>query len=128
MPFDFMGCSPYVPDIDDGHGAHREVDVKLQVVIPHRDSDGSDNGPAIEAAIRRACGTFGGATVYDARGGYWLNAEGRLYVDPVAVIVSAATDRDAARAELLALAREVLAATDQEVVFLSVGGEAEIIE
>lgn len=101
--------------------------MKLELVIPHRDNDGSDNGPVIESAIRRVCGVFGGATVFDARG-YWLNAEGRLYVDPVAVIVSAATDREAARAELLALAREVLAATDQEAVFLSVGGDAEIVE
>lgn len=44
------------------------------------------------------------------------------------MITSAATDQEKAKADLRSLTNDVLAATDQEAVFLSVGGDAEIIE
>lgn len=101
--------------------------METKIIIPLRDNDGSDNAPILDRAIRALCGQFGGATVYAAKG-YWLNDEGRLFVDDVAVIVSSATDADTATAAVRDLARDVLAATDQEAVFVSVGGKAEIIE
>jgi hypothetical protein len=103
--------------------------MKLEMIIPHRDNDGSDNAAVIESSIRALCAKFGGVTVYDAKG-FWVNPEGRLYQDDVAVLVSAALsqEQESVAADLRALAREVLAATDQEAVFLSVAGQAEIIE
>ena len=70
--------------------------METKIIIPLRDNDGSDNAPVLDRAIRALCGQFGGATVYGAKG-YWLNDEGRLFVDDVAVIVSSATDADTAR-------------------------------
>ncbi|WP_299686648.1 DUF3574 domain-containing protein [uncultured Tateyamaria sp.] len=101
--------------------------MKTEIIIPKNDNDGSDNGALIETTIASMCSLYGGATVYAAQG-YWSNEAGRLFRDDVAVIVSAATDKAAAQKELRALARDILNATDQEAVFLSVGGDAEIIE
>lgn len=101
--------------------------MKLELIIPKLDNDGSDNAAVIEDAVRTMCGTFGGATVYDAAG-FWVNPEGHLYRDEVSVIVSAATVEGAARDAMLALARRVLDLTDQEAVFVSINGKAEIIE
>jgi hypothetical protein len=103
------------------------MSMKVELIIPAQDNDGSDNSPVIKAAIANFCKLYGGATVYDAAG-YWINEEGRLYEDQVKVLVSAATDKKGAKDQLRALARDVLEATDQEAVFLSVGGDAEIIE
>lgn len=101
--------------------------MKLEMIIPKLDNDGSDNAAVIEDAVRAMCGTFGGATVYDAAG-FWVNAQGHLYQDAVSVIVSAATAEGEARETMLALARRVLDMTDQEAVFVSINGKAEIIE
>lgn len=100
--------------------------MQVEMIIPHQDNDGSDNAALIEDAIRAMCVSFGGATVYDAKG-FWVNNEGRLYEDTVAVIKSAAKDDESAEA-VRALARRVLKLTDQEAVFISVNGQAEIIE
>lgn len=101
--------------------------MKVELIIPHRDNDGSDNAEVIRQSVSHLCGVYGGATVYAAKG-YWLNAEGHLYEDEVAVLVSAATDEVAALDDVRALARRVLDLTDQEAVFVSVNGRAEIIE
>lgn len=99
----------------------------VELIIPALDNDGSDNTPVITKAIADFCKLYGGAAVYDAAG-YWINENGRLFEDQVKVMVSAATDKASAKAELRSLAQDVLDATDQEAVFLSVGGEAEVIE
>ena len=55
---------------------------------------------------------------------------GKRYKDAVLVISSSSSTkntRDAAKAKLNALARDVLDLTDQEAVFIAVGGDAEII-
>ena len=101
--------------------------MKVELIIPRKDNDGSDNAAVIRAAITRFCETFGGATVLDGAG-YWLDAEGTLYEDQIALIMSAATEATAARDELVSIARRVLDLTDQKAVFLSVNGKAEIIE
>lgn len=101
--------------------------MKLELIIPKLDNDGSDNAAVIEDAVRTMCSTFGGATVYEAAG-FWVNADGRLYHDPVSVIVSAATAEGEARDAMVALARRVLDLTDQEAVFVSINGKAEIIQ
>ncbi|RAI01081.1 molybdenum cofactor biosynthesis protein MoaE [Acuticoccus sediminis] len=101
--------------------------METKIIIPNLDNDGSSNADVLDRAIGNVCTLFGGATVYAAKG-YWLNDEGRLYEDEVSVIVSASTDGDAAVDALRSLARDVLAVTDQEAVFISVGGKAEIIE
>lgn len=101
--------------------------MKVELIIPAKDNDGSDNAEVVKSAIKDFCKLYGGATVYDAAG-YWINEDGRLYEDQVKVLVSAATDKASAKTELRDLAKAVLRATDQEAVFLSVGGEAEIIE
>jgi antirestriction protein ArdC len=103
-----------------------EVRLETKIIIPLRDNDGADNGPIIERAVIAFCAAFGGATAWDAHG-YWVNPEGKLYAEPVRVIVSAAADAAKAKRELQALARAVLDLTDQEAVFVSVGGEADII-
>ncbi|MCF3935022.1 molybdenum cofactor biosynthesis protein MoaE [Acuticoccus sp. M5D2P5] len=100
--------------------------METKIIIPVLDNDGSDNAAVLDRTIRTVCGLFGGATVYAAKG-YWLNDEGRLYEDAVSVVVSYSTN-DEAMDSLRALAREVLDLTDQEAVFISVGGSAEIIE
>lgn len=101
--------------------------MKVELIIPALDNDGSDNSAIIEKNIAELCKLYGGATVYTAEG-FWINEAGRLFKDDVKVLVSAATDKDSAKAQLRELAKDILAATDQEAVFLSVGGDAEIIE
>ncbi|MBT3142927.1 molybdenum cofactor biosynthesis protein MoaE [Ruegeria litorea] len=101
--------------------------MKVELIIPTHDNDGSDNAVIIESAVADLCKLYGGATVY-AASGFWVNDAGRLFEDQVKVLVSAATDKDAAKAELRNLAKDILEITDQEAVFVSVGGEAEIIE
>ncbi|MDO6523282.1 molybdenum cofactor biosynthesis protein MoaE [Shimia thalassica] len=101
--------------------------MKTELVIPTLDNNGSDNAEIIRKSIAAMCQTFGGATVYDASG-FWVNADGRLYEDGVKVIVSAATEENAALDLMRDIARDVLDATDQEAVFLAVGDKAEIIE
>jgi hypothetical protein len=103
------------------------MSMKTEIIIPRLDNDGSDNAETIRSVVAQMCGTFGGATVFDASG-FWVNMEGRLYEDKVAVIVSAATSEADALEQMRALARMVLQVTDQEAVFLSVNGKAEIIE
>lgn len=100
--------------------------METKIIIPLRDNDGADNASVIERAVGTFCAAFGGATAWDATG-YWVNPEGKLYAEPVRVIVSAATDVAAAKQELAALARDVLDLTDQEAVFISLGGDADII-
>lgn len=98
------------------------------IIIPVRDNDGSDNAAVIERTIRALCETHGGATAWNASG-YWVSPEGRLYQDDVRVIQSAMTKTDANKSALRALARDVLADTDQEAVYVSyAGGEVEIID
>ena len=100
--------------------------METKIIIPLRDNDGADNAPVIERAVGTFCAAFGGATAWDATG-YWVNPEGKLYAEPVRVIVSAATDAAKAKNALSSLARDVLDLTDQEAVFTSVDGEADII-
>lgn len=100
---------------------------KTELIIPRFDNDGSDNRTVIEAATRQMCGLFGGVTVYDAKG-FWLSDASGLMADEVAVLVSAATPDTASKRALRELARMVLAATDQEAVFISDADGAEIIE
>lgn len=101
--------------------------MKTELIIPKFDNDGTDNAALIERNIAAMCNAFGGATVYEANG-YWTNDRGTLFKDEVSVIVSAATDQTAAQEILRSAAREILGATDQEAVFISVGDQAEIIE
>jgi hypothetical protein len=123
-----MGYRPYSQLIDKGIAPTLEVDaMETKIIIPVHDNDGSDNADVLDRTIRRMCTLFGGATVYQARG-FWLNDEGRLFIDDVNVVVSAATKVDEAREALRALARDVLSLTDQESVFISIDGAAEIIE
>lgn len=103
--------------------------MKMELIIPTHDNDGSDNARVIESAITSFCGLFGGATVYDASG-YWTNDAGRLFEDQVKVIVSAAPNGGEATAEddLRELAQMVLDATDQEAVYMAAGGKVTILE
>jgi hypothetical protein len=103
-----------------------EVDMKVELIIPKLDNDGSDNSKVIESAIVTMCETFGGATAYDANG-FWVNENGKLYKDAVTVLIAAAIENKAAHDEAITLAKRVLASTDQEAVFVSVHGKAEII-
>jgi hypothetical protein len=97
------------------------------IIVPLKDNDGSDNSPIIERTIRTFCETHGGATAWDAQG-YWVSPEGRLYEDGVKVIQSAMTKQEGNREALRELARDILADTDQEAVFIShPGGDVEII-
>lgn len=97
---------------------------KVELIIPNYDNDGSDNSELIKEAIKGLCQSFGGATVYQAKG-FWVNDKGHLFEDAVSVIISA-TETNAMN-ELEALADMVLKATDQEAVFVSHDGNAKII-
>lgn len=101
--------------------------MQVELIIPLNDNDGSDNSAIIKAQTIALVNLYGGATTYEAKGA-WVCPKGELYEDDVKVLVSAATNQDTAKEEMRALAQEVLQATDQLAVFLSVGGEAEIIE
>lgn len=101
--------------------------MQVQVIFPLFDNDQSDNSGKIEHAIRTFCGLFGGATVIEGNG-HWVNPEGRLYSEPVAVVMAYATEQSDAWGEVRMLARELLDLSDQEAVFVSVGGKAEIID
>ena len=99
--------------------------MKAELIIPVKDNDGSDNAEIVETAIREMCAKFGGCTVFEANG-FWSNDEGKLYNDPVKVIVASVTsDVDQ---EIQELASLVLDSTDQEAVFYSVDGKASIIK
>ncbi|CUA90891.1 DUF3574 domain-containing protein [Chelatococcus daeguensis] len=100
---------------------------QASIIIPLHDNDGSDNAPVIERTIRSLIGAFGGATAWNAEG-FWMNAEQRLYVEPVKVIVAAAPKTVEARSTLRGLAERLLDDTDQEAVFVSYpDGETEIV-
>lgn len=101
--------------------------MEVKLIIPALDNDGSDNSTIIEKNIVELCKLYGGATVYSADG-FWINEAGRLFKDEVKVLVSAATDKTAAMAQLREMANQTLAATDQEAIYLSVGGDVEIID
>jgi hypothetical protein len=105
----------------------KSMKAEAKLLIPAKDNSGADLTDIVERNIAAMCKLYGGATVYDARG-YWVNEAGRLFVDPVVVICSQATSKADAKEDLRGLAKDILAATDQEAVFLSVAGEAEIIE
>lgn len=100
---------------------------EAKLIIPSKDNAGNDLSEIVERNIVAMCKLYGGATAYEARG-YWVNDAGRLFADPVVVICSQATTKAKAQEDLRELARDILAETDQEAVFLSVSGEAEIIE
>lgn len=80
----------------------------------------------LDRIIRTVCRLFGGATVYAAKG-CWFGADGEFFTDDVNVVTSSATEPGEARDALRALARDVLSLTDQQAVFISVDGTAEII-
>lgn len=101
--------------------------MKVEIVIPHRDNDGTDNADVIKNAIKHLCSAFGGGTVLHGEG-HWVAPDGQLYVGPVAVITSTATDREQARAEMVSLAKRVMAFTDQKAVFISIDGDGDIVE
>ena len=100
--------------------------MNVEMIIPTLDNDESDNTLTIESAIQSMCAMYGRATVFDARG-YWSNEAGRLYKDDV-VVIRSASDNGKQNEALRFLARRVLQVTDQEAVFISIGGKAEIIE
>ena len=99
--------------------------MKVELIIPKNDNDGSDNASVIESSIASLCGLYGGVTAYDATG-YWMGAE-KLYRDQVTVLVSAAT-KDATADAVREIAQMVLDVTDQEAVYFAVGDQAEILE
>jgi len=100
--------------------------MKIEMIIPNNDNDGSDNTQVIESAVKEMCALYGGVTAYQAQG-YWANAMGRLYKDDVTVLVSAALESDHWD-DLRELGRLVLKNTDQEAVFIARGDKAEILE
>lgn len=100
--------------------------MKAELIIPNYDNDGSDNAALIKSSITNMCGLFGGATATQGVG-YWVSDAGKLYEDEVTVIVAASLNGDKS-AELRELAQLVLDVTDQEAVFMSFNGQAEIIE
>ncbi len=100
--------------------------MKAELIIPNLDNDGTDNAEIIKSSIYNMCSLFGGATASQGKG-YWINETGKLYEDDVTVIVSASLGGDKSK-ELRELAELVLEVTDQEAVFMSFNGQAEIIE
>ena len=100
--------------------------MKVEMIIPNQDNDGTDNALVIESTISQLCSMYGGCTAYAANG-YWVNNAGRLFKDEVTVLVSAALENSKAD-ELRAIARKALKHTDQEAIFISIGDKAEIIE
>lgn len=103
------------------------MNVEAKLIIPTQDNEGNDMSNVVEQNILAMCKLYGGATVYEARG-YWIGEGDRLYKDPVAVIISDAVNKTEAKDQLRALASKILSATDQEAVYISAGGETEIIE
>ncbi len=101
--------------------------MKVEVIVPNYDNDGANNAAVVEMTIRQVCAQFGGATVFQAKG-YWVNDNGHLYEDQVSVVVSAAIEQAAALEVARDIARDILALTDQEAVFISVGDKAEIVK
>jgi len=100
--------------------------MKVEMIIPNMDNDGSDNAAVIERTVREMCAMFGGVTAYEANG-FWVSDTGRLYKDAVTVLISAKTEDDELKRAAREIALRVLNETDQEAVFFSVGGKAEII-
>ena len=100
--------------------------MKVELIIPKFDNDGSNNKNEIDAAIRSFCKLFGGVTVYDAQG-YWVNESGRLFEDSNVVLVAAGAEHSNASAARQ-IAQDILKNTDQEAVCFSIGNITEIIE
>lgn len=100
--------------------------MKVEMIIPNLDNDGSDNAPIIEGAVKRMCELYGGVTAYQAQG-HWVNETRRLYKDDVTVLISAALENDH-WGDLRELGQMVLESTDQEAVFIARGDQAEILE
>ena len=101
---------------------------KVEIIIPKMNNSGESLDLVAEGVKRNFCNLFGGYTAIDAEGG-WVSNEGTLFKEPVTVIYSAASKDKSKDAELLlAIAKNVLAITDQEAVFVSIDGQAEIIE
>ena len=100
--------------------------MKVELIIPNNDNDGSDNSATIESTIKQLCGMYGGCTAYSANG-FWVNNEGRLFKDEVTVLIAAALENTKVD-ELREIAKGLLTHTDQEAIFMAVGDQAEIIE
>jgi len=101
---------------------------EVKIIIPNQTNDGQSLEATIEAVQMNMCTLFGGFTAYAAQGG-WMDPEGQLYKEPVTVITSAVAADKAEDAQLIiAIARNVLELTDQLAVFVSINGNAEIIE
>lgn len=101
--------------------------MEAKIIVPHVDNAGRCLAAVIESTVIRACREFGGATVTDGHGA-WICPAGRLYRDPVAVIVTATDGSDAARATIADMAADVIAATDQLAVYTALAGRATIVE
>ena len=50
--------------------------MKVEMIIPNMDNDGSDNAAVIERTVREMCAMFGGVTTYEANG-FWVSDTGR---------------------------------------------------
>ncbi|AVX04365.1 hypothetical protein MXMO3_01840 [Maritalea myrionectae] len=101
---------------------------KVEIIIPQNNNQGESLSPVIDGVKANFCNVFGGYTAIDAEGG-WISNDGELFKEPVTVIFSAATQDKNADAEILvAIAQDVLAITDQLAVFISIDGQAQIIE
>lgn len=101
---------------------------KVEIIIPKFNNSGESLENVADGVKANFCNLFGGYTAIDAEGG-WISNNGKLFKESVTVIYSAASKDKSADAELLiAIAKDVLAITDQEAVFVSIDGQAEIIE
>ncbi|WP_299349251.1 molybdenum cofactor biosynthesis protein MoaE [uncultured Maritalea sp.] len=101
---------------------------KVEIIIPKQNNSGESLAAVTDGVKANFCNVFGGYTAIDAEGG-WVSNDGTLFKEPVTIIFSAATKDKSADADLLiAIAKDVLAITDQLAVFVSIDGQAEIIE
>lgn len=101
---------------------------KVEIIIPQNNNQGGSLESVIDGVKTNFCNVFGGYTAISAEGG-WVSNDGHLFKEPVTVIFSAATkDKDSDAKILVAIAQDVLAITDQLAVFISIDGQAQIIE
>lgn len=101
---------------------------KVEIIIPKQNNNGESLEPVISQVKMNLCQLFGGFTAFQAEGG-WISDEGKLYQEPVTVLVSAVAEDKADEAKLIiSIARNVMELTDQLAVFVSINGQAQIID
>ena len=99
---------------------------KVEIIIPQTNNSGESLGAVIAGVKTNLCNLFGGYTAFEAQGG-WVSDSGELFEEPVVVLISAATK--ASDAQLITtIARDVLEITDQLAMFISIDGQAQIID